>query len=700
MKELLTKIHSLTLGNNQRSYSDIYIAAIIICIVLLLVVPVPAWLLDTLITLNLMLSVILLMMAIYVPGVLSFSTFPSVLLITTLFRLAINITSTRMILMEASAGEIIFTFGNFVVGGNFIVGTVLFLILLIIQFIVITKGAERVAEVAARFTLDAMPGKQMSIDADMRAGVIDIREAQNRRGTLEKESQLFGAMDGAMKFVKGDAIASLIIVAINITAGICIGVFQNGLAVSQAVTTYSVLTIGDGLISQIPALLISITAGMITTRVSSDECSGLGTDIFKQISAVPKAIIIGGVILGGFSIIPGFPKLQFVLISVAVTTLGVTLQRNLTKSKPMALATQKRFSLASSLQVGEGQEDNGLVFSTGILVDIDQDVQRQVSPLEFRAEFVKARRALRADLGVPFPEIHLRFGKFQKGGFSYQILLQEIPVSRGTLQPESLYVHADSTRLHGLGIDFTPVLELVDQRQASWVPKTFLHSLQQLDIAFMKPSELLAYHVSLVLRGHAWEFLGLQETRGLLNRMEKEYGEVTREVQRVVPIQRITEVLQRLVQEGVSIRNLNTIFHALVEWGGREKDPALLAEYVRIALRRYMSHHFSKGKGVLAAYLIEPKIEEEIRKAIRQTSSGSFLALEPTMALNIVNAAKSLIGEATHLDDILPVVLTSMDIRRYTRKLLEIDLPTVPVLSHQELTEEIQIRPLGKIGIE
>ena len=292
-------------------FNDIVLAMILVMIISLMIVPVPPALVDALIALNLTISVVLFMMSLYIPNVLAFSTFPSLLLFTTLFRLALNITTTRMILLHATAGEIIFTFGKFVVGGNFVVGAVVFLILLLVQFIVITKGAERVAEVAARFTLDAMPGKQMSIDADMRAGTIDMAEAKRRRSDLERESQLYGAMDGAMKFVKGDAIAGLIITAINIVAGIIIGVTQKNMELGKAVTTYSILTIGDGLVSQIPALLISITSGIIVTKVGSNEGTVLGRDIGSQVLNQPKALLIGGCMLIALMLMPGFPKIPF-----------------------------------------------------------------------------------------------------------------------------------------------------------------------------------------------------------------------------------------------------------------------------------------------------------------------------------------------------------------------------------------------------
>jgi len=704
MNELLSKLQSFAFGS--RRYSDIYIAAVIICIITLFILPVPPWVLDTLIAVNLTIAVVLLMMSLYVSSALGFSTFPSILLITTLFRLSLNITSTRMILIDGYAGQIIFTFGNFVVAGNFVVGVVIFLILLIVQFIVVTKGAERVAEVAARFTLDAMPGKQMSIDADMRAGVMDIKEAQKKRESLSKESQLFGAMDGAMKFVKGDAIASLIIVAINIVAGLTIGIMQKGMPPDKALTTYSILTIGDGLVSQIPALLISITAGIIITRVTrSEDKTGLGGDIVGEVFAVPKAMMIAGAILVGFSMIPGFPKVQFLVLAMVILLLGYTLLKGLgtkgakgSKSKLTARTTPQD-GASGGQQQEEEEADAGDDFSVTVpvLVEVDSSVQEHVDPSVLNNELIHVRRALYLDLGVPFPGIHLRFSDHLDHG-AYQLLLQEVPMSHGELRPTMLYVRETAEHLDMFNIPYEKVDTPPDHKPAFWVDQSLQARLDQVGVAVMSPAKLLSFHISLILRRYSGDFIGLQETRSLLTHLEAEYGEVVREVQRVMPAQRITEVLQRLVQEDISIRNLRAIFQALIEWGAKEKDTVMLCEYVRVALKRYISYKYSGGQNVLVAYLLEPHVEETIRKSIRQTSSGSFLAMDPSAAKRFVDEVKQEVGDGLNAPK-PPVLLASMDVRRYTRKLLEADLPDLPVLSHQELTEEISVQPLGRVSL-
>ncbi|MBF0103648.1 MAG: FHIPEP family type III secretion protein, partial [Desulfobacterales bacterium] len=367
--------------NNISRYNDLFLAALLVAIIALMILPLPPPVIDMLIAVNIAISVALLMISMYIPSALSLSTFPSLLLFTTLFRLSLNITTTRSILIHAEAGEIIFTFGNFVVAGNFIVGAVIFLIITIVQFLVITKGAERVAEVGARFTLDAMPGKQMSIDADVRAGAIDMPEAKRRRTNVEKESQLYGAMDGAMKFVKGDAIAALIITVINIIGGISIGILQKGMTAEKAVKTYSILTIGEGLIAQIPALMISITAGIIVTRVSTDESTNLGGDIGGQFLAQPKALLISGVLLFLFSLVPGFPKPQFLGLAAIIGTIGYTLMKKAStpeeersdKLPSMAPAGEK----ASPKKAVEGEEFSVTV---PLLIDVAASIQAAIKP--------------------------------------------------------------------------------------------------------------------------------------------------------------------------------------------------------------------------------------------------------------------------------------------------------------------------------
>lgn len=679
-------------------FSDVFLAALVVLVISLMIVPLPPNVVDGLLATNLGLSATLLMISLYISNALSFSTFPSMLLFTTLFRLSLEITTTKLILLHANAGHIIETFGKFVVGGNFIVGAVVFLIITIVQFLVITKGAERVAEVTARFTLDAMPGKQMSIDADMRAGVIDAAEAKKRRGLIEKENQLFGAMDGAMKFVKGDAIAGIIIITINIVAGIIIGVVQKHWEIDKAIKTYAILTIGSGLITQIPALLISVTSGIIVTRVSTEEGAGLGKDIGNQMLSQPKALMLGGGLLLLFSLVPGFPKPVFIGLGVVVGAMGYALQK-------MAVKKEKRRpglgpaagAAAGKGAAAEGKEEEEFAVAIPLIIDVAANVSKVISYEALNTELIKVRRALYNDLGVPFPGIHLRFNEGRQEG-TYQILLQEVPISQGQLRPDYVIAREKQENLEVMGISYEIGDKFLPYMSTLWVKQDLRSELSAGGITFMDSAQILTYHLSFVLKRYAGEFLGLQETKFLLDNSETQYGELVREVQRVLPLQKINDVLQRLVQEEISIRNLRAIMQALIEWGQKEKDTILLTEYVRSSLKRYISYKFSFGQNLIAAYLLEPDVEEVVRKAIRQTSGGSYLALGPDVANNLVQRVKKQVGDLSQIPQ-KPVLLTSMDIRRYIRKLIELEIYELPVLSFQEITEEISIQPIGRISL-
>lgn len=683
--------------------NDLVLATLIVCIIFMMILPLPTWLIDALIATNMCLSAILLMVAMYLPNPLAFSSFPSVLLVTTLFRLAIGIATTRLILLNGDAGHIIYTFGNFVVGGNLVVGLVVFLILTIVQFVVITKGAERVAEVAARFSLDAMPGKQMSIDGDLRAGTIDMDEARRRRGVVEKESQLYGAMDGAMKFVKGDAIAGLIIVAVNLLGGVLIGTLQRGLTAGESVKVYSILTIGDGLISQIPSLFVSICAGMIVTRVTSSDgtASNVGSDIGAQLLAQPKAFMIGSAIMLGFAAIPGMPTVTFLILSAVVGAVGYTFFRG--ERKVVDPKTGKVTTVPAT--GGDGKSDkaaatsdaDGFAPTVPLLVDVSSTLEKAFSAKVLNDELVKVRRALFEDLGIIFPGINLRFSD-QLNNEDYAILVSEIPVSQGRMRPKHLLVREAPENLTALSIPFEADKSFLPGIPTLWAPAELKGALANAGIPFLDPTQMLSYHIALVLKKYAAEFIGIQETRALLTDMETRFPELAKEVQRVMPIHKIAEILQRLVGEGVSIRNLRAVMEALIEWGQKEKDSVMLTEYVRVALKRHISHRHSAGQNILPAYLLAPSVEDTVRGAVRQTSGGSYLALDPATSRQLLDNIKTTVGDLTRSMH-KPVLLTSMDIRRYLRKMIEQDLYELPVLSYQELTPEINIQPLARVEL-
>ena len=683
--------------------TDLVLAVLLVNVIFMMVLPLPTALVDTFIAINISISAILLMVSMYLVSPLAFSAFPTVLLITTLFRLALSISTTRLILLQGDAGHIIQTFGNFVVGGNLVVGLVVFLILTIVQFIVITKGAERVAEVGARFSLDAMPGKQMSIDGDMRAGVIDVEQARLRRSLLEKESQLYGAMDGAMKFVKGDAIAGIIIVAVNLVGGMLIGILQRDMTASEAINVYSLLTIGDGLVSQVPALFISITAGIIVTRVANEDgFANVGKEIGSQLLAQPKALLIGGTIMLGFAIVPGMPTLIFLVLALFIGGIGLVLMR---KNVRAGGSSDGEFSVdnvpamaASSPKSAAGRGDGGdFAPIIPLMIDISEVLQTTFKPEQLNEELIKIRRALYYDLGVPFPGIHLRYNR-TLAKESYNILINEIPVSQGHLKPGYLFVQESEENLKIFAIAYQSGPRILPNTETLWCEETLSDVLKKANIRALEPTQVLTNHLAYVLKKYAADFIGIQELRFLFNAMESTHAELVKELQRILPIQRITEILQRLVSEGVSIRNLRTIFETLIEWGQKEKDSVLLTEYTRLGLKRQISSKYCDANNILPAYLLSSSIEDSIRAAVRQTSSGSYLELDPETSKRIINSIKRTVGKINTQGN-KAVLLTYMDIRRYVRKLIEQELYDLAVLSFQELTPEHNIQPLARVEI-
>ena len=689
----------LKIANTIGQRKDLVLAFLLIGIVFMMILPMPTGLVDVLIAVNIGISIIMLMLAVYIRSPLEFSSFPAVLLLTTLFRLALSITTTRLILLQADAGMIVTAFGNFVVGGNLVVGIVIFLIITIVQFMVITKGSERVAEVSARFSLDAMPGKQMSIDGDMRAGVIDMDEASRRRNIVEKESQLYGSMDGAMKFVKGDAIAGLIIIVVNIIGGISIGVAQRDMSAGDALELYAILTVGDGLISQIPALLISITAGFIVTRVTQEKSQDLGHDIGEQMLSKPNALMIGAVIMVIFGVIPGFPLATFITLAVIFGGTGYWLSRKGSEEE-QAFDSAGNAAMAPSGQKPvnkdlSAQEEFALTMP--LLVDVAANAEGFIDRSLLNDDLLKVRRALYLDLGVPFPGMHLRFNKSLPDN-EYRIMLHEVPIASGILRQSSVLVIAQLKQLEIMDIPFERDDKILSPQVCYWVSEDDIEKLDGIGLSYLKVSQILTYHLSHVLKRYAEEFIGIQETRYLLEKMEDNFGELVREAQRIVPLQKITDVLQRLVSEDVSIRNLRLILESIVEWGPKEKDVVTLVEYIRSSLKRQISYKYSNGQNMLPVYLLENQLEETIRGAIRQTSSGAYLALDPKVTNQFIQSVKSTVGNISEMN-VKPVLLASMDIRRYIRKLLELELYELSILSHQDLTKEISIQPLGRIDL-
>ncbi len=683
--------------------SDLLLAALIIAIIMMLIFPVPPHVIDVLISINLSASISIIFVALYIQKAVHLSMFPSLLLITTLYRLGVNISSTRQILLKANAGEIIHAFGKFVVGGNYVVGGVIFLIITIVQFIVVTKGAERVAEVAARFTLDAMPGKQMSIDADLRAGIIDQQQARELRLGLAKESQLYGAMDGAMKFVKGDAIAGIVIAVINIIGGLIIGVMMHNMTMATAAKVYTLLSIGDGLVSQIPSLMIAISAGIVTTRVSSEKKDAhLGKEISEQLLKQPKALMIAGGVLLLMALIPGFPAWPFLMLAALIGAVGFFFFKNAKRVAAKAAAGISAMDTdvpGHAISAG-GAEDYALTLPVVLEVGsaISLLIRKDKQGLTFIDQMIpKMRHALYQDLGVRFPGVHVRTDSPSLDQSEYAIHLNEVPIVRGKIILKHLLTNETEETLRRYNLPFVTSKGTLGM-PALWVDEKYQEILQRAGIRFWTGLEVIILHLSKFYRQYASEFIGIQEVRAILEFVEKSFPDLIKEVTRLVPLQKLTEILRRLVQEQVSIKDLRTILEALSEWAQTEKDTVLLTEYVRSSLKRYISYKYSLGQSILSVYLLDPEIEDMIRGAIKQTSAGSYLALDPDSVQLILHAMRNTI-QPTPPGGQPPVLLTAIDVRRFARKLIEGEFPELAVVSYQEIVPEIRIQPLGRVQL-
>ncbi len=661
--------------NRAKSSSDIVLAVVMAAIIGAMIVPLPAWALDVGIALNLAAALALLVAALYAKDALKVASFPTLLLITTLFRLAMNVSSTRLALSEGHAGSIIEAFGDFVVRGDYVVGAVIFAILTLVQFLVVTKGAERVAEVSARFTLDAMPGKQMSIDADLRAGAISQADARNRRRALERESQLFGSMDGAMKFVKGDVIAGLIITFINLAGGTIIGVVQNGMTASEAAQLYALIAIGDGLVSQIPSLAIAVAAGIVVTRVASEsEEDSLGTDIGAQFFGQHKPLYVVGGLCLAFAAMPGMPHLTFIVIATLAIVTGLALQklRAAPQAKPAAPKQPNKVESAATKLEDQVQA------VTPLLLDLAEDLTALADDSFVQGELNTVREKLFQELGVRVPPFRVRTGA-PLSPRSYALAVDEVPAGKGTLPEGERFVMTAAAELRGAGVDATPVIDSMG-RQLSAVNGSD-EQLNAKGLTTRGAGALLADHLCAMLRKRAAGFLGVQEVQAALTSLEAQAPALVKEALNKVPLPLLTDVLKKLLHEQVSVRNLRAILDALVA-PSTEGDAAQLAERCRVALARQLSHQFA-GHGPLFAWLVDPALEATLR------AGGQ--ALDPRDAGAILEGVKRVARQGK------AVLLSSPDVRRLLRRLIEGAFPEVAVLTFSELDPELQVRPVGRL---
>jgi len=673
--------------------SDILLGIGVIAVVTMLVIPLPTFLLDFLMAISIMLGILILLVVMYVPRSFDFSVFPALLLITTVYRLALNVSSTRLILLQGAAfdGKIIRTFGEFVVGGNYVIGFIVFIILVAVQFIVITKGATRTAEVAARFTLDAMPAKLMSIDSDLSNGIINEEEALRRRREVRKEADFYGAMDGASKFVQGDVKVGIIITIVNIIGGFIIGMVMRGETFDVAVHTYTLLSIGDGLVAQIPSLLITTATGIIVTRAVSED--SLGKDLSAQLGSQPRALMITAGALGLSAIIPGFPKITLILLALGIGALGYLLkqtaeeevEKTKIEQKEAALKTHKPESVIPLIQVDPLEVEIG--YSLIPLADPDQG-----GTLLDRITNIRRRSAL--EMGLIVPPIRIR-DNMELAPQDYSILIKGVEVGHGSLQVGKLMAMDPGTVEEKIeGVEFTePVFNL----KAIWIDPDNRDVAERRGYTVVDCPTIIATHLTEIIRRHADEILGRQEVQQLIDTIKNDYPAVVNELvgDKKLSIGEIQKVLQNLLRERVSIRNMVTILETLASYSDYTKDIGLLTEYVRVALARQICREYADKNNTLSVITVDPEIETIIRSSIHEDPvEGRIVSLDPDTHREVLDSLLGSYSKARSAG-FAPVYLVSPHIRSVLFTLLEREVPDPVVLSYNEIVPEIRVNVIG-----
>jgi flagellar biosynthesis protein FlhA len=687
-------IEAIELGGFRKN-SDIYVALALIGVLALMIIPLPAFFLDIFLAANITIALCILLVCLYTKHPLDFSVFPSVLLVTTLFRLALNIASTRLILLHGNegveaAGAVIKAFGQFVVGGNYIVGAVIFLILVIINFVVITKGAGRVAEVTARFTLDAMPGKQMAIDADLSSGMITEKDARARRLKIAREADFYGSMDGASKFVRGDAVAGILIVLVNIFGGLIIGIWQQGMPIEAALTNYTLLTIGEGLVAQIPALIISTAAGIIVTR-SADE-NNFGHEITGQFMNYPKAFQVTSGVLFLFAMIPGLPHFAFLLLSLATFLLGKMAREKAQVVEDLAAlpdteASEESLDPASAIRPLDALE---LEVGYGLvpMVDASQDG-------ELLERIRSIRRQYAQKLGFVVPPIHIH-DNLQLKPYEYNLLIRGARVGGSELTGHYLAMDSGAVTLAVQGVKTTePVFGL----PAVWINSDERDNAQMSGYTVVDSTTVVATHISEIIKRYAHELVGRQELQQLLDNVSVSAPKVVEElIPNLLNLGSVLKVVKNLLKEGVSIRDMRTILETLADYAGLTKDPDVLSEFVRQALGRFIVDQYKLEDDSLCLFTLDREVEDIVAESLQPSEQGSYLAIEPNMAQRIISAIRSM-ADRSNISGSQPVLLASPSIRRHVRKLIERYLPQLAVLSHNEIPQNIKIQSLGVVSI-
>ena len=675
-----------------KARADLLMAVAVLGMLAVMVVPMPSAVLDFLIALNLAISVVILLVSLYVTEPIGFSVFPTLLLLLTLYRLSLNVASTRLILLHGgegsmAAGRVIESFGQFVVGGSYVVGVVLFVVLIAIQYIVVNHGAVRISEVTARFTLDALPGKQMSIDADLNSGIIDENEARQRRKQISGEAEFYGAMDGAVRFTQRDAVASIVITLINIVAGLVLGMSQ-GMPFDQAIETYTVLTVGDGLVSAIPALLISVTAGIMTTRASSE--ANLGEQVAIQLFSDPKPVLLGAVMLILMALTPGLPFLTFFLLGSGAAVVGWRAYRNrqyeaeLVETPPEAERASQEEKMDALMRV----DPLGLEIGYQLiqLVDAKQGA-------DFLSRVKSIRRQLALDPGVVVPAVHIT-DNLQLKPKEYRILLKGVAIARGELRPESLMA-IDPGEASG-EVEGIPTVEPTFNLPSLWIRPEERESAQLAGHTVVDNTTVLATHLTEVIKSNIHELLGRQEVKSLIDAIDETHPKVVEElIPKVMGVGEVQKVLQNLLRERVSIRDMVTILETLADYAPLTKNMSLLTEYVRQALGRAICQPYLGDEGELSVFTLSVELEKTLLDALSVNDQDSYLNLEPAAAQEVLNKIGKTVEENSF--DGYPILLTSTNIRIHIRRLAERVLPNLVVLSYNELPPNAKALPLGVV---
>jgi len=677
--------------------ADVILAVVLLVIVGLMIVPIPTLLLDILMALNIGLSVMVLLVAMYLSQPLDFAAFPSLLLVITMFRLALNVSSTKLILALGPDfdGHMVHAFAEFVTKGNFVVGVVAFCIITLVQFLVVTKGSERVAEVAARFTLDALPGKQMSIDADLNAGLIDAEQAKDRRKKLERESTFFGSMDGANKFVKGDAIAGIIIVIVNVVGGLLIGRFQQGLELGEAVEVFTKLSIGDGLVAQVPALLVSIATGLVVTKSASDE--SLGKDVAAQIFSQPKAFAVTSVMLTLFASVPGLPTLPFLLMAgfTGVMAIGILKAKKLQEELSMESGQE---SAKDSLKKPENLLGtlslDPIALKTGRnlvpLIDPSQN-----GPLLERITLV--RYHIGQELGFVIPGVRV-MDDLTLAPNNYEVEIRGTRVAVGEAMSGHLFVAKPADELKRRGISAIDAMDPVTGLQAAWVPEEEIDRLQEINVSSMNITDFISNHFSETIKQFSDEIMTRQNVQSLIELVKNTNAAIVRElIPDMLSLGQVHKVLQVLVRERVSIRDLSTILERLADYAHVSRDTNLLAEYVRQSLARQICSRYVDKDDALTVFTIDPRLEETLINSVHQSEYGSFLAVDPDMGEKLLQQIGEHIASFSRMER-LPVALCSPRLRVHLKKFTERSYPQLAVLSYNEIVPQIKVQSIGVLS--